>query len=186
MESTISDTIVPEVYLVDKLPFWPSGTKLATINVVDMRQIPKCLESVYKYIDVPFPERQPLGNRWIETLPAQIDYYCLPDEVDKFIQYFVENGCSVSEATYFTKEEPKYKVSWKNPSVRDVLISLVQNGTAEGQLVYHQKSLNENTGELSTTNIQPILRHYDAYYNFKNVSSIKHGGVYNHHTSLYT
>ena len=159
-----NDTVIPTVYQEDFLKFWPIDTTLAVIHITAVK---------YGEIEIPFPAQQPYGDSWIETYPSQTDYYCLAEEKDIFTQYFLDGGCFINNIEYFKKKRPLYNVVWKSNSWSDAIINLIKtDAQSEGQLVYHQKSLNKITGELFTTNTQDIIREFDAYYNFKNILTI--------------
>ena len=160
-----NDTVIPKVFCVDGLPFWPVGTNLACISIT---------ADDNGACEIPFPERQPFGNSWIETDPAQTEYYCLDNEKDTFIKYFLDRGCYIGTISSVTKRPLLYDVSWTCTTTNDALMDLIKNdSSSECRLVYHQKSLNIVTGELATSNIQNISRECDSYYNFKNISAIR-------------
>ena len=164
---TENETVKLSIRLARNLPFWEDGDQLATIHVINHSE---------KDFDIPFPERQPQGNAWIETDPVCTDYICRRTEVEFFVKFFTDKGCHIGSIKYFEYKKFVWYSHWDFQGAKDALLELVKNPeqkSAECRLVYRQYEINDKKGTINLTNTQNIFRFCDAYYGFKNVKTLK-------------
>lgn len=161
------ETVQFGLYPVRILPFWEDKEQLAIIPVIN---------KLYKDLDIPFPERQPCGNAWVETNPPCTDYYCRRLEVDTFVKFFKDNGCSIGSISHFEYRKIKWCSRYNFPGATSALLELTKNPeqtSAECRLVYRQYDIDDEKGTITLVKTSKMFRFCDAYYGFKNVKTLK-------------
>lgn len=129
-----------------------------------------------KYVNLPDGMRK---IEWLESIPLKAIYYCSKDEVEQICQFFNENHCIIAECKEIIVPEHTYE--------KDVTCH-VQNSVARlftenlDSISFKCRYLLKDVPSPLDQTVIPVKivdlpRFADAYYNFKNVSSININNV---------
>lgn len=134
------------------------NTKIYIIGVTDPQN---------RYLET--PRKTP----WIETYPLQIDYFCGEDELEEALNFFRTNNCSFGYKSLIVPEH-KYEKRLVTDNIENIIEKLYKEDSTNFRFRYVLKDL-ENPKSQTLIPVKSVFlpRFADAYFNFKNISSIK-------------